>query len=214
MVPTPDSARPLCIAIVAPDADAQADELARSLERAGLRLVGPGAAAGVDVTLVVGEAHDVREVAASGAGRVVAVVDAADRRVASAMLEAGASGVVVAADGDALVQGVLAVAAGFVVVPEAARDAVRRPVLTARKRQILSLLVLGLSNADIAGRLFVSEATVKSHLTEIFATLGVSSRKEAIDLILDPGSGLGTGILGIAAADRTQTGYGSPSISS
>jgi DNA-binding NarL/FixJ family response regulator len=53
------------------------------------------------------------------------------------------------------------------------------PPLTPRQRDVLRYLAQGLSNRDIAGRLGIGEATVKTHLEQIFATLGVSDRTQA-----------------------------------
>jgi DNA-binding NarL/FixJ family response regulator len=53
-------------------------------------------------------------------------------------------------------------------------------VLTQREIEVLDLLAEGLSNADLARRLLVSEATVKSHLSHIYAKLGVESRAGAV----------------------------------
>ncbi len=52
--------------------------------------------------------------------------------------------------------------------------------LTAREREVLDWLALGLSNRAIADRLRISEHTVKFHVTSIYGKLGVSSRAEAI----------------------------------
>jgi NarL family two-component system response regulator LiaR len=52
--------------------------------------------------------------------------------------------------------------------------------LTGREKEVLALLVQGLSNAQIAERLIVSRATVKFHMGRILTKLGVSSRAEAI----------------------------------
>lgn len=52
--------------------------------------------------------------------------------------------------------------------------------LTARERDVLEWLALGLSNRAIATRLGISEHTVKFHVTSIYGKLAVSSRAEAI----------------------------------
>ena len=57
--------------------------------------------------------------------------------------------------------------------------------LTRRELEVLSLLVKGLSNPEIAGRLSVSRATVKSHVSNILSKLGVSNRAGAIALAME-----------------------------
>jgi NarL family two-component system response regulator LiaR len=59
--------------------------------------------------------------------------------------------------------------------------------LTAREREVLSLLVEGLSNAQIAERLVISVATVKFHVRGVLTKLGVSSRTEAVAMALQQG---------------------------
>ncbi len=56
-------------------------------------------------------------------------------------------------------------------------------ILSARQREILKLVVDGLSNAEIAGRLYLSESTVKQHLRATYKLLGVKNRTEAARLI-------------------------------
>ena len=51
--------------------------------------------------------------------------------------------------------------------------------LTAREREVLSLVAVGLPNKSIARRLTISEKTVKSHLTRVFSVLAVSDRTSA-----------------------------------
>jgi DNA-binding NarL/FixJ family response regulator len=55
--------------------------------------------------------------------------------------------------------------------------------LSARKREILELVVEGLSNAQIAGRLYLSESTIKQHLRGAYKVLGVRNRTEAAKTI-------------------------------
>jgi two-component system, NarL family, response regulator LiaR len=56
--------------------------------------------------------------------------------------------------------------------------------LTERERDVLALMVEGLNNTQIAGRLTVSPSTIKSHVSNILAKLGVGSRTEAVTLAL------------------------------
>jgi DNA-binding NarL/FixJ family response regulator len=90
-----------------------------------------------------------------------------------------------------------AVHAGLVAFPREALRGPREPDLTNREKQALSMVIMGLTNLEIAQKLFVSENTVKSHLNTAYKKLGVHSRAEAHRLITDPDRGLGTGILAI-----------------
>jgi DNA-binding NarL/FixJ family response regulator len=91
-----------------------------------------------------------------------------------------------------------AVANGQCVVPRSVRRLLERPPLSPRERQVLAMVVLDFSNAEIANKLVVTESNVKSHLTSAFSKLGVTSRSAAAELILDHESGLGPGILRIS----------------
>jgi ATP/maltotriose-dependent transcriptional regulator MalT len=52
--------------------------------------------------------------------------------------------------------------------------------LSAREIEVLQLVAEGASNGDIAARLHVTDATVKSHLVHVFSKLGVGSRTAAV----------------------------------
>lgn len=98
----------------------------------------------------------------------------------------------------ALADTVRAVCAGLVCFPKRVRVA-SRGCLSSREKQVLSMLILGFTNAEIGRRLYLAESTVKSHLSSAYTKLGVQSRKDAAAVILDP-DGLGTGVLEIARA--------------
>jgi DNA-binding NarL/FixJ family response regulator len=57
-------------------------------------------------------------------------------------------------------------------------------MLTARERQILQLLADGMSNADVAAKLFISQETVKSHVRHILAKLEADTRTHAVAIAL------------------------------
>ena len=59
--------------------------------------------------------------------------------------------------------------------------------LTGREVEVLELVARGSSNADIAATLFISEATVKTHLLHAFAKLGVDDRTAAVVVALERG---------------------------
>jgi DNA-binding NarL/FixJ family response regulator len=101
-----------------------------------------------------------------------------------ALLSLGADAVVLESDLEiALGPVARAAAAGQVSLPAPLRHAVQRPALSHRERQILALAVAGLTNAQIARRLYIAESTVKTHLSSAFRRLGVHSRREAAALI-------------------------------
>jgi DNA-binding NarL/FixJ family response regulator len=66
------------------------------------------------------------------------------------------------------------------------------PELTDREREILDLVARGLTNAEIARRLVVSDKTVRNHVSNVFAKLHVTGRAEAVARARDAGLGEGT----------------------
>jgi DNA-binding NarL/FixJ family response regulator len=62
--------------------------------------------------------------------------------------------------------------------------------LSARQREILEMVVCGLSNAEIAGRLYLSESTIKQHLRAAYKVLGVHNRTEAAKLMRENARGV------------------------
>jgi len=112
-------------------------------------------------------------------------------------LEAGAIGYLLKdVSADDLVRAIRSAYAGRATLsPEAAQALVETanlpPVpgldLTEREREVLNLMIEGLNNTQIAGRLTVSPSTIKSHVSNILAKLGVASRTEAVTLALRSG---------------------------
>ncbi|MFG3255343.1 response regulator [Streptomyces sp. NPDC048172] len=103
-------------------------------------------------------------------------------------IEAGATGYLLKdAPREELFSGVRAAAEGRSVLSPAVASrlvsAVRTPApgpLATREREVLALVARGTSNRDIARELFISEATVKTHLTHLYAKLGVNDRAAAV----------------------------------
>jgi DNA-binding NarL/FixJ family response regulator len=136
----------------------------------------------------------------------IIIIATADANGVHKALKAGAHGFVFEVDLVAtLAPTVRAVHAGQLVVPPMTRASVVRPPLSHREKQTLGLLVLGLTNAEIAQRLYLAESTVKCHLTSIFSKLDVRSRSEAVARVVDRQDGLGLGVLGLSG-DASQPG--------
>ncbi|MFF9479080.1 response regulator [Streptomyces sp. NPDC014733] len=112
-------------------------------------------------------------------------------------IEAGATGYLLKdAPRDELFTAVRAAAAGRTVLSPAVASrlvtAVRSPApadatLSAREREVLALVAKGTSNREIARVLFISEATVKTHLTHIYAKLDAKDRAAAVANAYDRG---------------------------
>ena len=109
-------------------------------------------------------------------------------------IEAGASGYLLkAAPQDEILAGVRSVARGEVALaPSIAALLVQRlktpaPTLSPRETEVLRLVAAGQSNPSIAASLFLSEATVKTHLIHVFEKLGVSDRTRAVTRAMELG---------------------------
>jgi DNA-binding NarL/FixJ family response regulator len=172
---------------------------------------GIDAARRVDPQLViVGQVPDMeptdvvkRIVAQAGGAKVVVLLDVADSATVRATLAAGAHAVLSrATDADELTDVLARVDRGervlsselVIVLADVSADAEPRidadltgAGLTRREGEILRHLSRGSSNRDIAGALFIGEATVKTHLAKIYDKLGVSSRHQAVARALELG---------------------------
>ncbi|MDQ0833519.1 DNA-binding NarL/FixJ family response regulator [Streptomyces achromogenes] len=162
------------------EAVAKAGELDPDVILMDLRMPGGG---GVDA---------IRELARGGARAKVLVLTTYDTDSDTLpAIEAGATGYLLKdAPRDELFTAVRAAAQGRTVLSPAVAtrlvSAVRAPrspgeePLSAREREVLALVARGTSNREIALDLFISEATVKTHLTHLYAKLGVNDRAAAV----------------------------------
>jgi DNA-binding NarL/FixJ family response regulator len=148
-----------------------------------------------------------RRIVAAGGARVLILTTFDLDEYAFSALRAGASGFLLKdAPPDDLLSGIRAVAAGdAVVAPSVTRrllDAyahrlpdervpatrsARLDPLTEREREVLLAVARGLSNAEIAERLVVSEATVKTHVGRILTKLGLRDRIQVVILAYETG---------------------------
>jgi DNA-binding NarL/FixJ family response regulator len=125
------------------------------------------------------------------AARVLVLTSATDPVSASRAMRAGAAGVLYKdTDPDALVRGIRAVHDGNVLLSSAAAGSLLSgsgagavagglDSLTSREREVLAELAQGRSNREIARALYVSEKTVKAHVSSVLAKLGVQDRTQA-----------------------------------
>jgi len=113
-----------------------------------------------------------------------------ERSLLARGLESGAKGYILKeAPHETLVRAIEKVANGDSFIDPALMPAFlsgkdREDMLTAREREILQLLADGMSNADVAQRLFISQETVKSHVRHILAKLEADTRTHAVAIAL------------------------------
>jgi DNA-binding NarL/FixJ family response regulator len=130
---------------------------------------------------------------------VISLTTYADDESVLGALRAGARGYLTKdASGEDIREAILAVAAGAAALDPAIQlhvvsaVAAGRPVdepaatelpddLTPREAEVLALIAEGMTNAEIAERLFVSPTTVKSHINHLFAKAGVRDRAQAVN---------------------------------
>lgn len=126
--------------------------------------------------------------------QVIALTSFTDEQTVQAALKAGAiSYLLKTVAAEELAQAIEAAHAGrSVLAPEATQALVRSITeqrqpgydLTVREREVLGLIVDGLSNQEIAARLVIGLSTVKFHVSSILSKLGVTSRAEAVSVAL------------------------------
>ena len=120
-----------------------------------------------------------------------------DAALVSAM-EAGARGYLLkGASQEEIISGIRSVVSGGMVFGAqvsaqvaarvAAADRRHLPALTAREEEVLALMADGRTNSEIALRLVLSDKTVRNHITNLFAKLGVTDRRSALLLARDAG---------------------------
>ncbi|MFN8528396.1 MAG: response regulator transcription factor [Anaerolineae bacterium] len=127
--------------------------------------------------------------------KVIALTSFGDEETVQAALKAGAIGYLLKnVGGEELANAIRrAVEGQSTLAPEAAQVLIRattRPPtighdLTERERDVLTLMIQGLSNREIAERLVISSSTVKNHVSNILSKLGTISRTQAVALAVE-----------------------------
>jgi DNA-binding NarL/FixJ family response regulator len=133
---------------------------------------------------------------AAGHAPTLLLCEAVRRGFVRTALKAGAHGILLLPEVETgLPAAIRAACAGYVVISaEVAYGAMESAALSHREKQVLGMVVMGLTNRQISEKLFLAESTVKGHLSSTFDKLGVSSRSEAAAVILDPNAAEETGI--------------------
>jgi DNA-binding NarL/FixJ family response regulator len=132
-----------------------------------------------------------REITTRVPGTAVLIFTAySERSLLGRGLDSGAKGYILKeAPHDALLRAIERVAAGDgyvdpALMPDVLAANKRDDMLTGREREILQLLSNGMSNADVAAKLFISQETVKSHVRHILTKLEADTRTHAVAIAL------------------------------
>lgn len=178
-----------------------AERAMKSLEREGLQVrlltAGTGAEALDDLdrraTLVIVRCPQdrrsldriLRRAARRAPGAIVVVIVAEGDHVDLGMVLANGADALVREEEMGIVLGaaVHAAACGQCSAPAGLMRVSQPPALSLRERQVLALALTGLSNSEIAERLYLAPSTVKTHMSAAFRRLGVHSRREATALV-------------------------------
>jgi two-component system, NarL family, response regulator LiaR len=126
--------------------------------------------------------------------QVLALTSFQEKELVQEALQAGAIGYLLKnVSGEELAEAIRQAHKGRpTLAPEAVQALIQPPSeaenlaagLTRREQEVLALLVQGMSNPEIAARLYISRSTVKAHVSSILSKLGVASRGEAISLAI------------------------------
>jgi len=129
-------------------------------------------------------------------GRILLVTAGLPNHDALELVRLGVSGIVHKQHSpEELQRSIMEVAGGKVFIEqrylqslvEAAAQPISRPRLTAREREVMRLLLEGLTNKEIGAELHVSESAVKASLQQLFAKTGVRTRSQLVRIALEQG---------------------------
>jgi DNA-binding NarL/FixJ family response regulator len=150
-----------------------------------------------DLPEAMGRVHEKGTGEASGASPIIVFAPQNDSKLAEASLRRGARGFVHAEmTPKQILRALSAVSRGKIAAPrglleillaEERSNLVDLDALSARQRETLELVAEGLTNAQIAKRLYLAESTVKQHLVGAYKALGVRNRAQAVQVLRGAG---------------------------
>lgn len=123
--------------------------------------------------------------------RIIALTSFEEESLVKAALRAGATSYLLKnISADRLTEAIRATRSGMPILSPEVADALVEEAnnpydeLTQREREVLGLMIQGLTNEEIAQQLFVSASTIKNHVSSILAKMDVNSRAKAVNLAL------------------------------